>query len=157
MIRWGSSPEEPHCTVINCLNGCDEMKTKERRKPRLADILLMVGLALAGAFILLMAFLMGQGGAFAEVRVNGSIYGTYALSEDRTVEIKGEGGNNLLVIKNGKASMSEADCPDKLCVRQGEISLKGQSIICLPHKVVVEIKDNDAGGIHQNSVDMIVK
>ncbi len=35
--------------------------------------------------------------------------------------------------------MDKADCPDKLCVKQGKISKSGESIICLPHKVVVKI------------------
>lgn len=39
--------------------------------------------------------------------------------------------------------MEEADCPDKLCVKKGGVYRVSESIICLPHEVVVEIKKND--------------
>ena len=43
------------------------------------------------------------------------------------------------MIKNGKADMTEADCPDKLCVHQKPVSKNHESIICLPNKVIVEV------------------
>ena len=52
--------------------------------------------------------------------------------------------------------MSEADCPDKLCKNMGTIDKKGESIICLPHQVVVEITDDKSGGKKEN-VDVIAK
>ena len=44
------------------------------------------------------------------------------------------------MIRDGKADVTEADCPDKLCVLQGKISRSGQTIICLPNKTMVTIK-----------------
>ena len=35
--------------------------------------------------------------------------------------------------------MTSADCPDHLCVKQKAISKEGESIICLPNKVIVEV------------------
>lgn len=49
-------------------------------------------------------------------------------------------GHNKIVIANGEVWMEEADCPDKLCISQGKISRSGQTIICLPNKVMVTIK-----------------
>ena len=72
------------------------------------------------------------------VKREGEIEGIYSLSEDREVEING--GTNLLQIKNGEASMVQADCPDQLCVHQKPVSLNHESIICLPNKVVVEVE-----------------
>ena len=46
---------------------------------------------------------------------------------------------NLLVIKDGKADVTEADCPDKLCVHQKAISKTNETIVCLPNKVVVQV------------------
>ena len=51
---------------------------------------------------------------------------------------------NTLVIENGKADMISADCPDKLCVKQHAISSNGETIVCLPNKVVVEIEDGES-------------
>ena len=76
------------------------------------------------------------------VKVDGEEKGTYRLSEEQTIEING--GTNILQIKEGKADMTEADCPDKLCVHQKAISKDGESIICLPNQVVVEIESSES-------------
>lgn len=62
--------------------------------------------------------------------------------KDDTIEIKNGDGDvtNTLVIKGGVADMTSADCPDHLCVKQKAISKEGESIICLPNKVVVTVK-----------------
>ena len=39
--------------------------------------------------------------------------------------------------------MKEANCPDKLCIHQGKISKNGETIVCLPHGLIVEIKSDD--------------
>ena len=81
-----------------------------------------------------------------EVTVDGAIYGTYPLDVDKEIPIQKDGKTtNLLVIKDGKADVTEADCPDKLCVHQRAISKYHESIICLPNKVVVEVTDGDNG------------
>ena len=49
------------------------------------------------------------------------------------------GGSNILIIENGYAWLEDADCPDKLCVRQGKVHLDGQVITCLPNKLTVTI------------------
>lgn len=69
------------------------------------------------------------------VSVGGETVGEYSLSEDRTIDIN---GTNTLVIRDGKAYMQSASCPDKLCIKQGAIDKNGGSIICLPNKVAVE-------------------
>lgn len=72
---------------------------------------------------------------------NGEETGSYNLSENNTVIVCGEdGGYNLILISNSEVRVTDADCPDKLCIRQREISRNGESIICLPHKLVVMIE-----------------
>lgn len=73
------------------------------------------------------------------VYVDGEETATYSLDEKGEYLIETEHGKNLLVIKDGKADVTEADCPDKLCVKQNEINKNGETIVCLPHKVVVEV------------------
>ena len=48
-------------------------------------------------------------------------------------------GKNIVKIKNGKAFVSYADCPDKLCMKQGEISDADKTIVCLPNRLTVRI------------------
>jgi len=51
-----------------------------------------------------------------------------------------DSGKNVLVIENGEASIKSATCPDKICVSHRKISKSGETIVCLPNKVVVEIE-----------------
>lgn len=74
------------------------------------------------------------------INKNGKTLYVINLSDTKkpyTVDI---GGNTIYVEKDG-VSMTYADCPDKLCVRQGKI--KSGAIICLPNKVIVEFKKKD--------------
>ena len=102
----------------------------------IASVLLVVAVLAAVLF-----FLRGEG-TTVQVEVNGTVIGTYPLSVDREVEIiTGENGEelNLLVIKDGKATVTAATCPDGICTAHRPISREGESIICLPHKVVVTV------------------
>lgn len=101
-------------------------------------ILIAVILCAAGLTVLVHKSVGGAGANRVIVKIEGAIQGTYSLSEDREVEING--GTNILQIRNGQASMTEADCPDQLCVHQRPVSLNHESIICLPNKVVVEVE-----------------
>lgn len=71
------------------------------------------------------------------ITVAGNEYGTYALEKEQIIEIQ---DTNVCEIKNGKVSMISAQCPDQLCRRQGPIHRQGETIVCLPNKVVLEIK-----------------
>ena len=55
-------------------------------------------------------------------------------------------GYNIIDIKDGQVSMTEADCHNQVCVHHKPIEKNGQSIICLPHKVVVEIVSSKGEG-----------
>ncbi len=97
------------------------------------------------------ALLIWQGSAekgdYAVVTVDGAEIARYPLYEDREVTIEGVGGKNTLKISNGHADVTEADCPDKVCVDHRSISNKGETIVCLPHKVVVKIVGETDGGV----------
>ena len=49
-------------------------------------------------------------------------------------------GKNVIVVEDGAVFMAEADCPDSLCVQMGRIYREGESIVCLPHGLVVRIE-----------------
>ncbi|MCI9647488.1 MAG: NusG domain II-containing protein [Lachnospiraceae bacterium] len=80
--------------------------------------------------------------AEAVVEVDGQEKGRYPLDQDTSVEIQLEDGSyNLLEIKDGRADITEASCPDKICVDHRPVSRRGESLVCLPNKVVVEIEN----------------
>ena len=105
--------------------------------------LILVGVLLAVDLLGLLAvrvFYQSPGDKVV-LEVDNQVIGTYALDQDQEIpiEIGGEIGNRL-VIAGGKADMVDATCPDRLCVHQKAISKQGETIVCLPHKVVVEIR-----------------
>lgn len=57
----------------------------------------------------------------------------------KTIDIRTQYGYNKIEIGDGKVRVIEADCPDKLDVKQGWISKSGEIIVCLPHKLTIEI------------------
>ena len=106
------------------------------------DLILILGIICIAAFAyLLRERMQNVDDGIVVVKVDGEEKGTYRLSEEQTIEING--GTNILQIKEGKADMTEADCPDKLCVHQKAVSKNGESIICLPNKVVIEVKSSE--------------
>lgn len=86
-------------------------------------------------------------GAKVVVTVDGDVFGEYSLNEDMQVKIDSEDGFNSFEIKDGRVDMYEADCRDGICVDHSPISLNGETIICLPHKVVVEVVGGEDSGI----------
>lgn len=105
----------------------------------LAGALILMG---AGAFCFL--HMWKKPGSAVTVIVSGEYYGTYSLSEDQKIVV--EAGNRL-VIEDGMAFMEWADCPDGLCVHQGKISRLGETIVCLPNRVVTEVTEGETSGI----------
>lgn len=112
---------------------------RKKAAPKRGDLYLIVGCLLAALVCCCLWFLLRQDGSAVIVEQNGRETARYALSEDRTVRIEGEGGYNLLVIEGGEVYLSEADCPTQLCMKTGKIRYAGQSIVCLPHKLAVRI------------------
>lgn len=66
---------------------------------------------------------------------NGEVIGIYSLFKNTTIDLS----HNRITIQNGKVYMEDADCPDKSCINQGAITHTGETIACLPNRVIVEI------------------
>lgn len=105
------------------------------------DILLIAGILLLALLATGFYYLIYQeSGDMVQISVNGNVIKTFPLDSDTTYTIKlTDGGTNTLEIKDGSARITEADCPDKLCVHQKKISRQGETLVCLPHKTVVTI------------------
>lgn len=109
------------------------------------DVLIIVlALVVAGAFFIFNA-LASQGDVkTVRISVNGQPYKTVQLGvQPQLVEVSIGGRVNVIQIDEQGARMVEANCPDHLCVNQGEITKKNQTIVCLPNKVVVEFLQNE--------------
>ena len=88
----------------------------------------------------------GEQGGWAVVTADGQEVGRYPLWEDQQITI-GEADYNVLTIRDGAAAVTEANCGDYTCVRTGEIRREGETIICLPHRLVIEIAGGESGGL----------
>ena len=86
--------------------------------------------------------------AEAVVYVKGEEQGRYPLSQDTVVELSLENGSyNILQIREGKADITEASCPDKICVKHRPVRGKGENLVCLPNQVVVEIENGETSEV----------
>lgn len=107
------------------------------------DVLLVIGVLIIALIGFLIFTLTQKEGKFIVVSIDGEETGAYILSEDtENLIVSGENGEfeNHLVIKDGKAYISDANCRDKICVSHRAISKVGETIVCLPHKVVVSVE-----------------
>lgn len=73
-----------------------------------------------------------------QIKVDGELYGTYSLGKDQVIAI---GDTNVCEIKNGEVKMTEANCPDHLCMKQPAVGSAGGFIVCLPNKVAIQGED----------------
>ena len=105
-----------------------------------ADIVLFFCLIALGIALAWFSLAGDSAGAEVVVTVEGKIYGTYDLNKDQTVTIKQNGHTNKFIIKDGTVQMTEANCRNHVCIDSGAISRTSQSIVCLPNRVVIEIK-----------------
>lgn len=105
------------------------------------DLFLLMGVLLISALGFL-GFSIASKNTSAKVvvTVDGEEFGIYSLEEEQEIQIN---DTNRLVIRNGKADMVSADCPDQICVDQRAISRDLETLICLPNKVIVQITDGE--------------
>ncbi len=108
---------------------------------KIPDIFLIIFL-LVLSFIPLM-FARHTKAKTAVITINNEPYKTVDLSVDDNFQIKTPKGENTVEIKNNSIAVISADCRDSLCVKSGAISKPGEVIACLPHKLLIEIKDED--------------
>ena len=101
------------------------------------DIILIASILIVAIAFFLIVELTKEEGAGVTVKVDGVKVAEYSLSANGTYPLNG--GTNILVIENGKAYLTDANCPDKLCVHQGKISMTGETITCLPNKLTVSV------------------
>ncbi len=108
----------------------------KRSDYRLLSCILVILLA-----FLCMHFLKGRHeGSNVDIYTDGELIGSYPLSSDMDIELD----HNTITIKGGKVYVSSADCPDRLCVRQGAVSHTGDTIACLPNRLLIKISGQES-------------
>ncbi len=116
------------------------------------DVILICAIGMTALLLFGIRHLItGTAGESVVVTVAGQEMGRYSLHKSVTVPIVGKNGTgkNILQIEDGYAKMTEADCPDKTCVHQKAISRMGETIICLPHQIVVSIESSQVSEVDE--------
>lgn len=124
-----------------------ERHTDGRRAGGRLNIILIAVIAAVAVAGFTVTRLMGAqtGGSGATVVIRDGDKKTYELplDQDATKTVTTDLGTNVIEIKDGRVHVEEADCPNQDCVHQGWIDSAGQQIVCLPHKLTVDIVAED--------------
>lgn len=115
-------------------------------------IIIAAVVAVVGVLSFFLYFVNSDSGNTVTVEKDGKIIDTLSLNQDFEKQYEFDGETNTLVIKDGKATMTEANCPDEICVNHKPIDKSGESIICLPHKLVVTVRNDKS---NKNEIDAV--
>ena len=123
-----------------------EQKENKNNRIKKADIILLLGIIILGIVMIIMIQLFKKPGKKVVIEIDGKEVDSFLLNEEneglkKTYKSYDGKGENTILIKDKKVSVISADCPDKICVHHKQIDQSGESIICLPHRFIVEVKD----------------
>ena len=104
------------------------------------DIWLLLGVPAVALCLFALLWLLPGAGQSVEIQVAGKRYATLPLATDVTLTVPGaDGGHCVVTVAGGQVTVTSATCPDQICVHHHAISCAGQSIVCLPEKIVVTV------------------
>ena len=110
------------------------------------DIILVAVIIAASVIAAFIAFATSHKGNAVVITVSGEEYGRYPIDTDRVITVDTGSGINEITVNNGETYVSYADCPQGICAHHKPVSRSGESIICVPHEVVISIESEDSEG-----------
>lgn len=110
-------------------------------------IILAIVVAVLAVVLLIMNVIGGQGARRLVITIDGEEYQTIALTDQTNMHFTVETpyGNNEVVITNGVVDVVSADCHNQVCVDTKPASKVFDKIVCLPHKLILEIVSDNGG------------
>ena len=81
----------------------------------------------------------------AIVKVDGQVVKEIPFTQENVGKhfvIESKYGRNVVEMEADRVHVIEADCPDKLDVKQGYIEREGEMIVCLPNRMTIEIRED---------------
>ena len=127
-------------------------------KIRKGDIIVIVGLIFLsfGLNFAINKITTGYEGDLLVVEQDGKVIKKLPMDEDIEYRVDYGGHYNIIVIKDGKAYVKEADCQDQICTHMHPIEKEGQTIICLPNRLFLELETNDKNKKDDDTIDKVV-
>lgn len=116
------------------------------------DMLLVAALLVLGGALALFLYVTRETGGYVSVQIDGETITEFPIGDNVRVVLGTGEHTNTLVIEGGTARVVEASCPDQICVRQGAVRYAGESIVCLPHRLVITVE-----GGQMDDVDATVR
>ena len=116
----------------------------EGRIFRAGDIVLAVIILLCAAAVFVYYLHSDGAGDTVTVKSEAGVK-SYPLDRDSVFEVNSNGFTLSVEIKDGKVRVTDADCPDKVCVHTGTIASRGGSIACVPAKVMISVGEGESG------------
>ena len=138
-----------------------DIKSTSKKNIRIRAVILgLILLFLTAASIgMILRAPAGNGHLLAYIYQDGALLETIdlaAVTESYTFRVDtAEGGFNEIAVAPGSIRMTEADCPDRLCVNMGDAASTMLPIVCLPNGLVIEIKKSASAGEADTAVDII--
>ena len=118
-----------------------------KRKRNTIFFLIILFLIICIGF-LIQKYYFGKSGTSAIIEQDGETVAELDLNKDTELFLNDEnGGSNTITGHNGQISVTEANCPDLVCVRTGAISETGEVIACLPHKLIITISSDQTNSL----------
>ena len=115
-------------------------------------ILIFVILLIAVVSFGINHFTNAKSGKQIEIYVDNELYKTYDIDDEDEFKIESEEGYNVVKIHNHGAQITEASCPDKVCIHEGFITKPIESIVCLPNKVHIKIITDDTNNYGEEDI-----
>lgn len=117
------------------------------KKLDIVIIILLIILSFTPHFILGSKLYKNYSSTYVSIKVSGKLYDNIPLSSfkgEKIIDINTSKGSNKILIRNNTIKIIDADCKDELCIKQGEISKVSQTLVCLPHELIIEIKGDES-------------
>lgn len=108
-----------------------------------AGDILLIGILALGAVFGIMRRARTPRGEYAEIIAPDSTM-RITLNKDNIIRVSGKIGTVEISVSNAALSITDVDCPLRLCQKQGSISGGGSALVCVPNQVMVRISGGDA-------------
>jgi hypothetical protein len=125
------------------------------------DYLLLLFILLLASFTFFIRQNAPLNNSFLVVKLGEKTIKTVVLTKKpSTLNLKTEHGVVQIEIKDKQARIISSPCKDKLCLKQGFISKPGETIVCLPEKVLLTIKttkEETPSSLKGETIDAVLK
>ena len=134
------------------------MNTEKNAKTLAMFLSAFLILVIIACLLYLLLIPKSSGSCVAEIYQDGQLLESIPLGQVQdsyTIEIKGDSGyTNLIEVHPGKIGIVRADCPDRLCVRQGFAQTPTIPIVCLPNRLVIRLRPDSGAAADPDAPDV---